>query len=271
MAANTLSSYRRDLRRYLEFLDGQGISELSGVSEATVSAFLVRLREGDPGEGGHPALSATSAARTLVAVRGFHRFAVRDGLATVDPAAAVKPPSPDQTTAQGAAARGRRGDPGRGRRARHRAGAAGPGAARGALRHRRAHLRGGRPRRRRPRPGRRHGAAAGQGQQGAAGARRVVRRRGRGGLPHPGPAGPRRRVGLDARRAAGRSAARCSSTRAAAGCPGSRRGRSWSGPRSAPASPPTSRRTRCGTRSPPTCSTAAPTCAWSRSSSGTPR
>jgi integrase/recombinase XerD len=94
VAANTLSSYRRDLRRYLEFLGGQGISELSGVSEATVSAFLVRLREGDPGEGGHPALSATSAARTLVAVRGFHRFAVRDGLATVDPAAAVKPPSP---------------------------------------------------------------------------------------------------------------------------------------------------------------------------------
>ena len=94
VAANTLSSYRRDLRRYLEFLDGQGIDELAGVSEATVSAFLVRLREGDPGEGGHPPLSSTSAARTLVAVRGFHRFAVRDGLVTVDPAAAVKPPSP---------------------------------------------------------------------------------------------------------------------------------------------------------------------------------
>ena len=34
------------------------------------------------------------AARTVVAVRGFHRFAVSDGLATLDPAAAVKPPSP---------------------------------------------------------------------------------------------------------------------------------------------------------------------------------
>ncbi len=94
VAANTLSSYRRDLRRYAEFLTAQGIDELSGVTEATVGAFLVGLREGVPGEGGRPPLSAASAARTLVAVRGFHKFAVRDGLAPSDPAASVKPPTP---------------------------------------------------------------------------------------------------------------------------------------------------------------------------------
>ncbi|GAA1160304.1 site-specific tyrosine recombinase XerD [Nocardioides aquiterrae] len=91
LAANTLTSYRRDLRRYLEYLAEVGIEDLGSVSEATVSGFLVRLREG--GEG-HPALSSTSAARTVVAVRGFHRFAVADGLATVDPASGVKPPAP---------------------------------------------------------------------------------------------------------------------------------------------------------------------------------
>ncbi len=53
--------------------------------------FLVRLREGDDE---HPPLSATSAARTVVAIRGFHKFAVRDGLADHDPAAAVRPPTP---------------------------------------------------------------------------------------------------------------------------------------------------------------------------------
>src|SRR5204862_6561565 len=42
----------------------------------------------------HPPLGAASAARTVVAVRGFHKFAVADGLAVADPAAAVKPPSP---------------------------------------------------------------------------------------------------------------------------------------------------------------------------------
>jgi integrase/recombinase XerD len=91
VATNTLSSYRRDLRRYLEFLDGAGIGDLDAVGEQTVADFLVRLREGDPD---HPPLSSTSAARTVVAVRGFHRFALADGLAATDPASGVKPPAP---------------------------------------------------------------------------------------------------------------------------------------------------------------------------------
>ncbi len=56
-----------------------------------MAGFLARLREGDEH---HPPLSASSAARTVVAVRGFHKFAVRDGLASHDPAAAVRPPTP---------------------------------------------------------------------------------------------------------------------------------------------------------------------------------
>ena len=91
LAANTLSSYRRDLRRYREFLGERAVATLDEVTEATVTEFLMRLREGD---GVHPPLSASSAARTVVAVRGFHKFAVADGLAVSDPAAAVKPPSP---------------------------------------------------------------------------------------------------------------------------------------------------------------------------------
>jgi integrase/recombinase XerD len=91
LAANTLSSYRRDLRRYLDHLAGLGVDDLDRVTEQTVSDFLVRLREGDAD---HPPLSSTSAARTVVAVRGFHRFALADGLASADPAGGVKPPTP---------------------------------------------------------------------------------------------------------------------------------------------------------------------------------
>ena len=93
LAANTLASYRRDLRRYDAFLAGEGIDGLDAVREATVSAFLMRLREGDEN---HPPLSATSAARTVVAVRGLHKFCLREGLTATDPAAAVRPPSPPQ-------------------------------------------------------------------------------------------------------------------------------------------------------------------------------
>ncbi|MGA8246229.1 MAG: site-specific integrase, partial [Nocardioides sp.] len=88
LAANTLSSYRRDLRRYVAFLEATGVDDLDTVTEPTVASFLIGLREGD---GEHPPLSATSAGRTVVAVRGFHRFCVADGLATADPAASVRP------------------------------------------------------------------------------------------------------------------------------------------------------------------------------------
>jgi integrase/recombinase XerD len=89
VAANTLAAYGRDLRRYLEHLGGVG--RLGDVSEAQVAGFLAALREGDAD---HPPLSASSAARAVVAVRGLHRFAARDGIVADDVARAVRPPAP---------------------------------------------------------------------------------------------------------------------------------------------------------------------------------
>jgi integrase/recombinase XerD len=91
LARNSLASYRRDLERYHEFLVEVGVHAPDEVTEGHVLAFLGRLREGDPD---HQPLAASSAARTVVAVRGFHRFALLEGLTTADPAADVRPPSP---------------------------------------------------------------------------------------------------------------------------------------------------------------------------------
>jgi integrase/recombinase XerD len=91
LADNTLKSYRRDLRRYVRYLAGTGVDDLAGIQESSVAGFLMALREGDSE---HPPLGAGSAARTVVAVRGFHKFAVREGLTQVDPASAVRPPAP---------------------------------------------------------------------------------------------------------------------------------------------------------------------------------
>ncbi|ULN32605.1 site-specific tyrosine recombinase XerD [Mycolicibacterium smegmatis] len=95
VAANTLSSYRRDLRRYAEHLRQRGIDDLARVAESDVSDFLVALRRGDP-DAGVTALSAVSAARAVVAVRGLHRFAAAEGLTENDVARAVKPPTPSR-------------------------------------------------------------------------------------------------------------------------------------------------------------------------------
>ncbi|MBK8469483.1 MAG: site-specific tyrosine recombinase XerD [Actinomycetales bacterium] len=88
-SANTLASYARDLERYLAFLGQAGVTDPDNVAEADVAAFLADLR--DPGEDRMP-LSASSAARTLVAVRGFHRFLALEGRTATDPAEGVRPP-----------------------------------------------------------------------------------------------------------------------------------------------------------------------------------
>ncbi len=91
LAANTLASYRRDLERYITTLAANGRAALDEVSEQDVVSFLMALREGDDD---HPPLSSGSAARAIVAVRGLHRFALREGLTAVDPARDVRPPTP---------------------------------------------------------------------------------------------------------------------------------------------------------------------------------
>ncbi|GAB2686773.1 site-specific tyrosine recombinase XerD [Nocardia thraciensis] len=90
-ARNTSSAYRRDLDRYREFLSQRGIEGLDGVGEGDIADFVVALRAGG---NGYPPLAASSAARGLVAVRGLHRFAAAEGIATADVAHAVKPPAP---------------------------------------------------------------------------------------------------------------------------------------------------------------------------------
>ncbi|MGY1826103.1 MULTISPECIES: site-specific tyrosine recombinase XerD [unclassified Blastococcus] len=91
LAANTIASYRRDLRRYTGYLAAAGVRGLREVAESDVAGFLASLRRGDED---HPPLSATSAARAVVAVRGLHRFALLDGLVPDDVAHEVRPPTP---------------------------------------------------------------------------------------------------------------------------------------------------------------------------------
>jgi integrase/recombinase XerD len=87
-----LSSYRRDLQRYVDYVGSGGSGRsIDDLTEADVSGFLAALRAGGAE---HPPLRTSSAARAVVAVRGLHRFASREGLAATDPAAAVRPPTP---------------------------------------------------------------------------------------------------------------------------------------------------------------------------------
>src|SRR6266508_1412064 len=83
LAANTLSAYRRDLHRYAGWLAAAGVDDPTTVDEADLVGFLGALRAGSTPTG--TSYRASSVARSLAAVRGFHRFLVRERLAGADP------------------------------------------------------------------------------------------------------------------------------------------------------------------------------------------
>jgi integrase/recombinase XerD len=91
LSANTLASYRRDLDRYTMTLAADGVTDLRTVTPAHITAHVSALRGGDDQ---HQPLSAASAARAASAVRGLHRFAVREGLVDDDASRDVRPPAP---------------------------------------------------------------------------------------------------------------------------------------------------------------------------------
>ncbi|MTB86744.1 site-specific tyrosine recombinase XerD [Aeromicrobium senzhongii] len=91
LAENTLASYRRDLRRYAAFLVDRGLTDPAAITEADVTAFAAALRTGDED---HPPLGTSSVARTIVAVRGFHKFCLREQIVANDVSSAVRPPRP---------------------------------------------------------------------------------------------------------------------------------------------------------------------------------
>jgi integrase/recombinase XerD len=91
LAGNTVESYQRDLRRYAGFLHARGKGDLADATELDVAEFRAALRAGDDE---HPPLAVSSVGRAVVAVRGLHAFAHREGLVGEDVAREVAPPAP---------------------------------------------------------------------------------------------------------------------------------------------------------------------------------
>lgn len=76
-SANTVDSYRRDLERFLSYLDDAGVSSAAGAREEHVARFVKLL--------GELGLSPRSVSRNVTAIRMFYRFLVAEKELTVDP------------------------------------------------------------------------------------------------------------------------------------------------------------------------------------------
>ena len=84
LSVQTAAGYELDLRDYLSFLLGRGVCGLAAITREDVAAYLDDLAS-RPYE-------ASSRERHVAAIRGFHKFCVREGLCEADPAASVPLP-----------------------------------------------------------------------------------------------------------------------------------------------------------------------------------
>jgi integrase/recombinase XerD len=87
LSVNTIAAYRRDLDAYLSWLGQHDVVTVEAVTVDNVRAYIQHLHE----RADSP-LTATSRARVLSSIRGFHRFLLEDGIATTDPTLGLTPP-----------------------------------------------------------------------------------------------------------------------------------------------------------------------------------
>ncbi len=77
LSNNTLMAYRRDLAQYFSFMGEKKSKDARAIERKDITDFM----QDQKGRG----LSTTSICRSLSAIKMFHRFLVREGLAKTDP------------------------------------------------------------------------------------------------------------------------------------------------------------------------------------------
>lgn len=90
LSVHTVQAYRRDLERYAAFVLRRGIGGVVDVTSDMLADFQIAIATGKDGAG---RLTASSIARTTAAVRGFHRFAVRERWVGADITRGITTPS----------------------------------------------------------------------------------------------------------------------------------------------------------------------------------
>jgi integrase/recombinase XerD len=84
LSANTVDSYGRDVKRFIDYLDERNAPAISSVNRSQVMGYLIHLSQAG--------LGARSRSRVLSALRSFFRFLVREGAMAHNPATGIETP-----------------------------------------------------------------------------------------------------------------------------------------------------------------------------------
>ena len=88
LAMNTLTSYKRDLTDYIEFLVAMNIDSIEATTRGDILLYLQKLN----GEG----KSARTVSRHISSIRSFHQFLLREKVTTANPTTHLELPKIEQ-------------------------------------------------------------------------------------------------------------------------------------------------------------------------------
>lgn len=82
LSLNTLEAYSRDLNRYSEFMESKGIIDVKNITSDDIILYLGTLRKSG--------LTPNSVNRALAALRGFHKYLIRETIIAENPIANIE-------------------------------------------------------------------------------------------------------------------------------------------------------------------------------------
>lgn len=84
LAVNTLEAYERDISMYIDYLHDDGLRDLNDSTKAHITAYLLHLRK--------QGRASSTLSRTMVSIRSFYQFLVRERMLTHDPSLHMETP-----------------------------------------------------------------------------------------------------------------------------------------------------------------------------------
>ncbi|MCR5148056.1 MAG: site-specific tyrosine recombinase XerD [Eubacterium sp.] len=87
---NTLASYRRDLKKFQDYLENEKIPAFSAVNATMINTYILKLEK----EG----MSSATVSRNVASIRSFFIFLLNTGVITGNPTEKIKPPKVEKKT-----------------------------------------------------------------------------------------------------------------------------------------------------------------------------
>lgn len=88
LSENTVLSYKRDLKGFLDFLYSCGVKDISFVSKTNIMSYLYSLKQSDK--------ATTTVTRTLSSLRKFYQYLLAKRIVSLDPTEGLTLPKPER-------------------------------------------------------------------------------------------------------------------------------------------------------------------------------